>query len=233
MLDASHGRSPVINCEREKLEFESVPEFIREPYPSARESYSGTFPTLKPSTVEPRITEEFDLPKTAELEALWPGVNHDFLQPSRRPPSFYLTLGFLAGAIAALAGAWSYSFFSNGATMPGAPQKKIVVAGTHADASIRGQIASENGKGDTGRPIVVDGAEVLLPAYSAYEVKPGDTLAAIVLKAYHRVSPRLLDEVCRANGMRNANVLNLGQKLTLPQYRPQSSQIAAGAGAIQ
>lgn len=225
----------MINCEREKLEFESVPEFIREPYTSPRESYSGTFPTLKPSTVEPRTTEEFDLPKTAELEALWPGVNHDFLQPTRRSPSFYLTLGFLAGAVASLAAAWSYSFFSHGATISGAPQKKIVVAGTHPGAvsATRAQIASENARGGSGRPIVVDGAEVLLPAYSTYEVKTGDTLAAIVLKAYHRVSPRLVDEVCKANGMRNANVLNLGQKLTLPQYRPQASQIAAGTSAIQ
>src|SRR5262249_30740349 len=134
MLDASHGRSPVINCEREKLEFESVPEFIREPYPSPRESYSGTFTSLKSSNSEPRITEEFELPKTAELEALWPGVNPDFLQPSRRSPSFYLTIGFLAGALASLAGGWSYSFFSNGATIPGVPQKKIVVAGAHAGA---------------------------------------------------------------------------------------------------
>ena len=224
----------MINCEKEKLEFESVPEFIREPYPSPRESYSGSFPAHKPSSADSR-TEEFELPKTAELEALWPGVNHDFLQPTRRTPSLYLTIGFMAGALASLAAAWSYSFFSSGATIPGIPQKKIVVAGAHAGAvaSVRGQIASENAKGETSRPIVVDGAEVLLPAYPTYEVKSGDSLAAIVLKAYKRMSPRLLDEVCKANGMRNANVLNLGQKLTLPQYRPQSSQIAAGAGTIQ
>lgn len=224
----------MINCEREKLEFESVPEFIREPYSAPRESYLGGGSGLRSAGVESRL-EEPDLPKTAELEALWPGVNHDFLQPSRRAPSFYLTIGFMAGAVVSLAAAWAYSFFTGGATMPGAPaQKKIVVAGERsgAVATVKGQIASENGRGSS-RPIMVDGAEVIVPAYSTYEVKSGDTLAAIAIKAYRKVSPRLLDEICRANGMRNANVLNLGQKLVLPEYRPQSSQIAAGAGSVQ
>ncbi|HEY9867987.1 MAG TPA: LysM domain-containing protein, partial [Candidatus Obscuribacterales bacterium] len=96
----------------------------------------------------------------------------------------------------------------------------------------KGQIASENGRGSS-RPIMVGGSEVIVPAYPTYEVKSGDTLAAIAIKAYRKVSPRLLDEICRANGMRNANVLSLGQRLVLPEYRPQSSQIAAGAGSVQ
>jgi hypothetical protein len=46
------------------------------------------------------------------------------------------------------------------------------------------------------------------------------------------VSPRLLDEICKSNNLRNANVLSLGQKLNLPEYHTQTAQIA-GAGQVQ
>ena len=54
----------------------------------------------------------------------------------------------------------------------------------------------------------------------------GDTLAAIALREYKRVSPRLLDEICRNNGLKNANFLNLGQKINLPNYQAQPTQMA-------
>jgi len=231
--------------EREKLEFESLPEFIREPYSAGRESYSSLSQSSTPS---PRPSfgggysntyggplssvEDSVLEKTAELEALWPGVNHhEFFQPSRKSPSFFLTIGFLAGAVVSLIGVWGYSFFtSGGINNVVAQQKKIVVAGG-GTVGAKSQISSETGSGGT-HPIVVGGSEVIVPAFPTYEVQSGDTLAAIALKAYHRASPRLLDEICKANNMRSAHVLNLGQTLTLPEYRP-SSQIAAGAGAVQ
>jgi hypothetical protein len=52
----------------------------------------------------------------------------------------------------------------------------------------------------------------------------------------------LLDSICRANNMRNANVLSLGQKLNLPEYKsvasqtqvPQTQQVAdTGASRVQ
>jgi LysM repeat protein len=63
--------------------------------------------------------------------------------------------------------------------------------------------------------------EAITPAEPTYEVQSGDTLAAIALRNYKRVSPRLLDEICLANNMKNANVLSLGQKIVLPVYHPQ------------
>ena len=93
--------------EREKLEFESLPEFIREPYSSVRESYIPPAAPAKTYTPPPQPKSysrdiEWDepvAPKSAALEALWPGVNQDFLHDSKKSPSFYLTLGFMAGAI--------------------------------------------------------------------------------------------------------------------------------------
>jgi nucleoid-associated protein YgaU len=74
---------------------------------------------------------------------------------------------------------------------------------------------------------------VVVPLFASYTVKNGDTLASIALQAYKRATPRLLDEICKANGMRNANVLQLGQSLNLPAYHPQARQIASGAASIQ
>jgi nucleoid-associated protein YgaU len=76
------------------------------------------------------------------------------------------------------------------------------------------------------------GGEVVAPGSGSYQVQTGDTLAGIALKNYKRVSPRLLDEICKANNLRNANVLSLGQKLALPEYHTQPAQIA-GAGQMQ
>lgn len=207
------GETPVINCEREKLEFESLPEFIREPYPTPRESYV-------PPAASRRLTEEEDIeevaaPKSAALDTLWPGVtHHEPFNPSRKSASFYLTIGFMAGAVVSLVGVWGYSSISH-LTIGNNTTKKVVVANG----------AQTNPAG--GRSTMVGGTEVIAPLYSTYEVKSGDTLAAIALAAYKRVSPRLLDEICKANNMRSADVLSLGQKLALPEYKPQSSQTAA------
>lgn len=216
--------------EREKLEFESLPEFVREPRANNRDSYNPR-PAQQPKAAPPptsrstHFEEDPALPKTAELEALWPGVNHDIFHTPRKGPSFYLTIGFMAGAVVSLALVWSVSFIGQ---MSGAPavKKEIVVSragGTTAGAS--GTTVS--GSGGDSQSI----SEVIMPASPMYEVAAGDTLAAIALKNYHRATPRLLDEICRANNMRNANVLSLGQKLVLPEYRPQ--RLAAGANTVQ
>jgi LysM repeat protein len=215
--------------EREKLEFESLPEFIREPYSSVRESYIP--PAAAPAPVKTTYVRDAEwdepvAPKSAALEALWPGVQQDFLHDSKKSPSFYLTLGFMAGAIVSLIGVWGYAIVSHTVIATTDSSKKIVVAGQPAEG---GNVAAVAGASPT--TTNVGGNEVVTPAYPEWEVKSGDTLAAIALASYKRVSPRLLDEICKANGMRSANVLNLGQKLVLPQYRPQTS--IAGQGQIQ
>jgi LysM repeat protein len=217
------------------LEFDSLPEFIREPYSSVRESYippappKNYTPTPPPAPKSYSRDAEWDepvAPKSAALEALWPGVNQDFLHDSKKSPSFYLTLGFMAGAVISLIGVWGYSIVSHTVIAANDASKKIVVAGQPSESGTAGAMAAA-----TPTTTNVGGSEVVTPAYAEWEVKTGDTLAAIALSAYKRVSPRLLDEICKANTMRSANVLSLGQKLVLPQYRPQTS--IAGQGQIQ
>ncbi len=224
----SHGSTALIS-EREKLEFESLPEFVREPRSASKDSYVS-----KAAYVE----DEEVLPKSAELEALWPGVNADFLHSTKKGPSFYLTLGFLGGAVVSLVGVWTFAFVSHMAVAP--PQaKQIVVAHgkqgvcpTVAGGSATESATAPGGAVVTTRVSAAGDAEVIVPLASVYEVKSGDTLAGIAIANYKRATPRLLDAICKANGMRSANVLSLGQKLNLPDYRPQR-QIATGAGSVQ
>jgi nucleoid-associated protein YgaU len=101
------------------------------------------------------------------------------------------------------------------------PDKKIVLAEGANRASSQGKAKSKDASTTVvTKANLTNTQEVIVPVASTYEVKEGDTLAGIALHAYKRVSPRLLDTICKANNMRNANVLTLGQKIVLPEYRP-------------
>ncbi len=208
----------VINCEREALEFEAVPDFFRDSQlPSREAAVSMSSPIFGAKDKHDDSSHESDAPKSDELEALWPGVHHEFENSHRRPPTFYLTLGFMGGAIISLAGVFGYASVSHLVAFK-APSNQQTIASTNAGS-----------KPTVGGPQTVtgqDGVETLVPASNSVQVMPGDTLAGIALKNYKKVSPRLLDQICKANNMRNANVLNLGQKLNLPEYKAQATQVA-------
>lgn len=246
-VDAFSGSSKVMNemtlvieSEQEKLEFDSLPEYVRDselltPRESilnrSSESSYATGDRPRPIITERDFTApEGEAPSTDELEALWPGVHHELIQPPKRNASFYMTIGFMAGAFVSLIGVWGYSAVS-GMIVASANNnngnKQILVAANKAPAAAAATAAPAQTSGNA------DPSAELVPASPTYEVQNGDTLAMIALKNYKRVSPRLLDEICKANGMRNANVLSLGQRLSLPTYRPQSSQIAATNTTIQ
>jgi LysM repeat protein len=213
----------VMNAEREQLDFEILPEFVRETKSRTRESLEFASSRLQPEK-EPSPyffdkiqQEEADSPKSDVLETLWPGVHQEFTHTARKPSTPYLAIGFVAGVVVSFMTIWVVSTVS----------PWIAKLGTHSTAVITQQgkdlAASQNSKSL--------GGEVITPITSSYEVQSGDTLAAIALHNYKRVSPRLLEEICKANNLKNAYVLNLGQKLALPEYRPLSTQqVAASPG---
>ena len=53
--------------------------------------------------------------------------------------------------------------------------------------------------------------------YLEYVVKSGDTLSLICKEHYGRGTPALVAEVCKFNGMANANLIYEGQVLKLPE----------------
>lgn len=221
-----------------------------------RTTMSDLEPSIPEPTVrQPKITlERYQIDelegqqfahKSAELEALWPGVAADFMHGhQRKAPGFYLTIGFVSGIVVALVGVWGASsvvnMFSGTPNTANDPkqQKVILSRGHNATSSTNNTNVAQAPIAATQATVTTrvpsdSTAELVVPMVTEYEVKPGDTLAGIALKTYKRVSPRLLDEICKANNMRSANVLNLGQKLVLPEYRPQTTQLATGASSLQ
>jgi len=200
----------VINTEREPAELDTLPEYVREKQSRSRDSLE--FVSSKPvsaTETAPVVSSEPEGPQTDVLEALWPGVHHqEFNNPVRRSPSFYLTIGFMAGAALSMVGVWLFSVVPPMVSGWTKATPNTVVAQT----SVKTTGASQQTQGSE---------EAVAPSQPTYEVQSGDTLAAIALRNYKRVSPRLLDEICSANNMKNANVLSLGQKIVLPVYHPQ------------
>jgi LysM repeat protein len=180
--------------------------------------------------------QELDMPKSAELEALWPGVSHHdiFHMAAKKPPGFYVTVGFAGGVLATLLVVWAFSWNWHGTPQTASADKKIVVAQSSKTNNAKPNFLNTNVQ-NAPTPVITkqvsSGLEVVVPTVSTYEVKSGDTLAGIAWQTYKRATPRLLDAICKANGMRSADVLSLGQKLVLPEYRPQPSQIAAGTSS--
>lgn len=214
----------VINCEREALEFDSVPEFLRDNQLPTREAAVSMSSQIFNSRELSRdvLLVDNEAPKSDELEALWPGVHHDFEQAPRKAGSFYATVGFMAGSALSLLCVFGYSAVSHVVASKPGDNKQVMVANLKASNMVPGTAQSLTGQ---------DGSETLVPASNSYQVQPGDTLASIAQRNYKRVSPRLLDQICRANNMRNANVLSLGQKLMLPEYHAQANQVAATSAA--
>lgn len=226
--------SAVLISETEKLDFESVPEYVREPRSHSRDSYVS----------KACYMEDEDLPRTksAEIETLWPGISADFLHGghNKKAPTFYWGVGFASGiaatvAVIGMVYTCMHCFAGSGEHQP--PSIVMARGAATTTTQMRNGVTTEHGSAPvavvtTKQPIAGD-AELIVPLYTSYTVRTGDTLAGIALQAYKRATPRLLDEICRANGMRNANVLSLGQTITLPEYRPQARQVASGAGTIQ
>ena len=116
----------VLNYDQEKLEMEGLPEYVRDSDVSSRDAFvsistrslaereaqrtasTSDRQSQRDTGSFARITTEVETPKSDELEALWPGVHQDFLHSPKRTPSFYLTIGFMAGAFLSMIGIWGY-----------------------------------------------------------------------------------------------------------------------------
>lgn len=228
----------MINYDQEKLEVDGLPEYVRDSEVSSREAFVSISTKSLAEREAQRIASserqsqrdtgsfghlyaEPETPKTDELEALWPGVHQDFLHSPKRTPSFYMMLGFLAGAVVSMAAIWGYTAVSTLVAQNAHPHTAVAAANAPQAAPQAGVNVPQGG----------DPGAVLKPNHNAVEVQSGDTLAAISLREYGKATPRLLDAICKANGLKNANFLHLGQKLDLPSYQPQSAQVAASSAA--
>jgi len=230
----------VLNYDQEKLELEGLPEYVRDSDVSTRDAFvsistrslaereaqrtasTSDWQSQRDTGSFNRITAEVAAPKADELEALWPGVHQDFLYSPKRTPSFYLSLGFMAGAVLSMIGIWGYSAVS-GLVASNSQPGHATVAVASAPAAQATQAVVPQGS---------DPNSVLVPAHATVVVASGDTMAAIAIREYKRASPRLLDAICKANGLKNVNFLSLGQTINLPNYQ-SSAQTANSQTAPQ
>lgn len=218
-----------------------IAEIEREPSPAGMEDKpekSMIKATPKAAVVPPQETKranvqeylasEPEAPKADELETLWPGVHQDlqqeFIDPIKKTPSALLTVGFIGGAILSLILVWGYSAISGQVASNSAIQDKPILIKAN----------DVNDSSDSNAPVIsknVDPTAPLEPICKSYEVKSGDTLVSIALKNYRKVTPRLIDSIVDQNNLKNADVLSLGQKLSLPTYHPSNARLAATKSA--
>lgn len=200
---------------------ESLPEYIREDIElvnnNAFKILSDTVKLESVNTMDSNtnlvnddsneVPEFLQSDKLKELSDLWPGVHQDIHQFNKNTPSFYLTIGFMAGAFMSIIAVWIYSMI-NPLTKANSINKVVLSSPLVSNTTTS-----------------LNNSDVISPITPIYEVQSGDTLASIALKNYKRISPRLLDEICKQNNLSNANKLALGQKLSLPKYNMQSGKV--------
>jgi LysM domain. len=159
-----------------------------------------------------------------ELETLFSGVHTQqhhldlggLLQvAAKKTPSFYIMIGFMAGAVFSLLSVWGYSSVTTHLAKGNDNSGKEIVTKVQEAQKEQNLVVQS-----------VDPNAEIVPISSSYEVKSGDTLVVIAMKNYKKVTPRLIDQIVKANGLKSANALSLGQSLKLPNYRNQSSKLA-------
>jgi len=214
----NRGVNPMVTAtesKQEQLDLETISEYVRESKPRELSGSTNKGPSPVPntdskpshSTLLPfKNISAPQAPETDVLETLWPGIHHhDFAHTiKKKPPVFYMIFGFVAGTIIVSLMVWCFSIISSLFA-----HNNILPVGVSAN------------KTDSAYSGSVNGSKILVPLVATYEVQDGDTLAAIALRNYKHISPRLLDAICRANNLTDANVLSSGQKITLPEYSPQ------------
>ena len=136
--------------------------------------------------------------KDRELDILWQGfkINHR----EERSPGFYLTAGFITGALCAIFLAFMLNF-----SMP----KNETTAGNNFWNKSQPK-TTVNVTPST----PLDSAEITKT--TQYVIKSGDTLGAIAYKFYGNSSPSKIAKIQSVNKLRTPDDLQINQKLIIP-----------------
>ncbi|MBQ6516713.1 LysM peptidoglycan-binding domain-containing protein [bacterium] len=137
--------------------------------------------------------------KDKELDVLWQSVK-SHAKASEKSVIAYFTTGFFAGVIVTLIMTTLISCLVN-------------------YSSSRADDFKLSPKEQKMEKIALEPADTAVAAggkFENYEVKSGDTLAAIVMRFYGIYSIDKMDAIQKANGMKSPNELSIGQKLIIP-----------------
>lgn len=138
--------------------------------------------------------------KEKELDVLW--QNFRVSQKDEKSPGIYLATGFIAGAISMLimTTLLSFSVRSNDNQEFNVPKK------AKAEKARLSFIPSDK----------TTKATELKSTTETYTVNNGDTLESIIIRFYGKFDLSKVEKIRQANGMKNPNNLQIGQKLIIP-----------------
>lgn len=156
----------------------------------------------QPYDASPGVYVRQNANKDKELDVLW--QNFKVSQKEDKSPGIYLATGFIAGAVAMLIMTTLLSFSVHGGySSDVAPSHKVKKEKARLTFIPADKTAAVEGSA------TVKGSE-------AYTVKPGDTLAGIIIRFYGSYDVSKISKIQEANGMKNPNDLQIGQTLTIP-----------------
>ncbi|MBQ1612802.1 MAG: LysM peptidoglycan-binding domain-containing protein [Alphaproteobacteria bacterium] len=173
--------------------------------------------------------------KEKELDLLW----KDFRIPKgERSPIVYLGLGFVAGVVTTLAlsavismssGNFHFGTQHNAASEIEGQNSTSVSETVEASVSTSGEAVSEETAAEssgTAKKFGLFGSSKSnnetssqtssSQSYREYIVQDGDTMEKIAKSFYGTYSPEKVDAIVKANNMKDANRLSIGQKLNIP-----------------
>lgn len=155
----------------------------------------------QPYDASPGVYVRQNANKDKELDVLW--QNFKVSQKEDKSPGIYLATGFIAGAVAMLIMTTLLSFsvhggYSNDVAPKHKSREKAKLTFIPADK------------------ITPIEESTTLKGSESYTVKPGDTLAGIIIRFYGSYDVSKISKIQEANGMKNPNDLQIGQTLTIP-----------------
>ena len=136
--------------------------------------------------------------KDREIDILWQELKTQKGE-QERSPGIYLSIGFVAGALA--------MFLMTSIINFGVQSKNTDDLNLWKKSSITSQKTPIN--------VAPAGSESVLDNMS-YTVKSGDTLETIAIKYYGVASQANIQKLQKANNIKNPHSIRLGQKLTVP-----------------
>ena len=136
--------------------------------------------------------------KDREIDILWQELKSQ-KNEQERSPGIYLSIGFVAGALA--------MFLMTSIINFGVQSENTADLNLWKKSAITSQKAAIN--------VAPAGSESVLDNMS-YTVKSGDTLETIAIKYYGVASQSNIQKLQKANNIKNPHSIRLGQKLTVP-----------------
>lgn len=169
---------------------------------------------------ETYLSEKKDKTKSKhdELDILW--QNFKFSAKEEKSPGIYILTGFIAGALSMflMTAMLSITTFSNSENGNMTVKERKIQKKAHGSLFAKEQTKTEVNEQNIEKPSPEEEALMNTPAVinDKYTVKAGDSLEAISVKFYGKVSPENTKKIQEANDLASPHSIYAGQELLIP-----------------